>query len=82
MNATPPKSVAYCVNTNLLIEFVALQNFPWKEFDQNVDLVRIIVPTKVGEELDEHISKSGRLRRRAIGFGQLARRMEESEDGV
>ncbi|WP_027992022.1 PIN domain-containing protein [Sinorhizobium meliloti] len=82
MNTAPTTSVTYCVDTNLLVEFIALGNIPWKKLAPTADLVRIIVPTKVGEEMDEHKNKSGRLRRRAIEFGQLSRRMEDSEDGV
>lgn len=82
MNTTPPNSVTYCVDTNLLIEFVALELIPWKTLAPTADTVRVIVPTKVGEEMDEHKNKSGRLRRRAIEFSQLSRRMEDSGDGV
>lgn len=82
MNTPAPKNAAYCVDTNLLIEFVALENIPWRTLVSNVEWVRVIVPTKVGEEMDEHKNKSGRLRRRAIEFSQLSRRMEESENGV
>ena len=82
MNTLPPRSSAYCVDTNLLVEFIALENIPWKTLTPDVELVRVIVPTKVGEEMDEHKNKSGRLRRRAIEFSRLSRRMEESEDGA
>jgi len=82
MSTTPPNSVVYCVDTNLLIEFVALERIPWKMLAPAAELVRVIVPTKVGEEMDEHKNKGGRLRRRAIEFSQLSRRIEDSEDGV
>jgi hypothetical protein len=62
-NSTEP-GTSPCVDTNLLIEFVALENIPWKTLAPTVELVRVIVPTKVGEEMDEHKNKTGRLRRK------------------
>ena len=82
MNLDSVKSVAFCVDTNLLVEFVALADIPWKFLLPTIELLRLIVPTKVGEEMDEHKNKSGRLRRRAIEFGQISRRIEDSKDGV
>lgn len=82
MNEIPLNSTTFCVDTNLLIEFIALDRLPWKTLAPAAELVRVIVPTKVGEEMDRHKSKSGRLRRRAIEFSQLARRMEDSADGI
>jgi hypothetical protein len=76
------QTVTYCVDTNLLVEFISLETIPWHDLVPDAEGIRIIVPTKVGEEMDEHKNKSGRLRRRAIEFSQLSRRMEDSQDGV
>jgi hypothetical protein len=82
MNTETRKSFAYCIDTNLLVEFVTLEDIPWKTLEPTAEVVRIIVPTKVGEEMDDHKKKSGRLRRRATEFSQLSRRIEDSNDGV
>lgn len=82
MSTTYSNVAILCVDTNLLVEFVSLEKIPWLELVPTADWVRIVVPTKVGEEMDGHKSKGGRLRRRAIDFGQLARRIEDSKDGV
>lgn len=74
--------VSFCVDTNLLVEFTSFDAIPWRDLALNAEHIRIIVPTKVGEEMDEHKNKSGKLRRRAIEFSQLARQMEDSPDGV
>ena len=81
MTSSAPNVLTLCVDTNLLVEFVSLVDIPWRTLDAAVDVVRIIVPTKVGQEMDSHKTKSGRLRRRAIEFSQTSQRMESSPDG-
>lgn len=82
MPTQPSETVVYCVDTNILLEFVALEDIPWRTLAPGAELVRVIIPTKVGEEMDAHKRKTGRLHRRAIQFNQLARRMEEQPDGI
>jgi hypothetical protein len=72
--------VTFCVDTNLLVEFMPLEQIPWAELVPNARTVRIIVPTRVAEEMDAHKKKSGRLRRRGIEFSNRARRIEDSAD--
>jgi len=73
--------VTFCVDINLLVEFLPLEQIPWPELAPNARTVRIIVPTRVGEEMDAHKKKSGRLRRRGIEFGNRARKIEDSAEG-
>jgi hypothetical protein len=73
--------LTFCIDTNILVELKVLDQIPWREIAANATDIRIIVPTKVGEELDDHKTKSGRLRRRGIEFAQLARRIENSAGG-
>ena len=70
--------VAFCVDTNILIEFGALGELPWAELAPAASGIRIIVPTKVSAEMDGHKSSSGRLRKRAVDFSRLATRLERN----
>ncbi len=72
--------VVFCLDTNILVEFRSLAELPWKELAPNATSIRLIVPTKVGTEMDQHKFSSGRLRKRAADFAELARRIEDSED--
>ncbi|KFL29473.1 hypothetical protein JP75_21230 [Devosia riboflavina] len=71
--------VAFCVDTNILIEFRALGELPWAELVPGASAVRIIVPTKVSAEMDSHKSSSGRLRKRAADFSRLTARLESND---
>jgi hypothetical protein len=72
--------VVFCLDTNILIEFRSPADLPWKELAPNATSIRLIVPTKVGIEMDQHKFSSGRLRKRAADFAELARRIEDSGD--
>jgi hypothetical protein len=72
--------VVFCLDTNILVEFRSPAELPWKELAPNATTIRLIVPTKVGTEMDQHKFSSGRLRKRAAEFAELARRIEDSED--
>ncbi|SIT56164.1 hypothetical protein BQ8794_260020 [Mesorhizobium prunaredense] len=72
------EQVTFCVDTNILIEFQALASLPWHELAPAATSIRIIVPTKVGAEMDEHKFSSGRLRKRAAEFSDLVRRLEQN----
>jgi hypothetical protein len=72
--------VAFCVDTNVFVEFEPLDQIPWRQLAPNATAIHIIVVTKVGEEMDEHKRKTGRLRRRALEFAQIARSIEESTE--
>ena len=73
--------VTFCVDTNLLVEFQALESLQWRQLAPNATEIRVIIPTKVTEEMDEHKKKTGRLRRRGIEFSATARAIEESASG-
>jgi hypothetical protein len=73
--------VTFCVDTNILVEFKALDQIPWGEIAPNATEIRIVVPTKVGQEMDDHKNKTGRLRHRALDFLQIQRSIEESATG-
>jgi hypothetical protein len=73
--------ITFCVDTNVLVEFKPLDQIPWRQIAPNATTIHIVVVTKVGEEMDDHKKKTGRLRRRALEFAQIARRIEESTDG-
>lgn len=75
------ETVIFCVDTNILIEFKSLGSLPWREIAPAVSHVRVIVPTKVGSEMDRHKNSSGRLRKLARDFSTWAKRME-TEDGA
>lgn len=75
------EQVTFCVDTNILIEFQSLGTLPWREIAPEATSIRIIVPTKVGAEMDEHKFGSSRLRKRAAEFSGWARRMETDESG-
>jgi len=70
--------VTFIVDTNILIEFKSLEQIPWRELAPNADVIAIIVPTKVCEEMDAHKKKSGRLKRQGITFSKMLRRIEEA----
>lgn len=72
-------NVAFCVDTNILIEFRALGDLPWAELVPAASAVRIIVPTKVSAEMDGHKFSSGRLRKRAADFSRLTARLESND---
>ena len=63
--------VTFIVDTNILIEFKSLEQIPWRELAPNADVIAIIVPTKVCEEMDAHKKKSGRLKRQGITFSKM-----------
>lgn len=73
--------VTLCVDTNILIEFKPLDQIPWPQIAPNVTTVRIVVVDKVGKEMDGHKKKTGRLRRRALKFKQIAKQITQSTDG-
>jgi len=75
-------NVIFCVDTNILVEFKLLSQITWRELAPNATEIRIIVPTKVGEEMDANKKKTGRLRRRALEFAKIARVIEESPDDI
>jgi PIN domain len=72
--------ITFCVDTNILVEFKALDQIPWREIAPNATNIRIIVPTTVGGEMNNHKTKAGRLRRRGIEFVRLERDIENSAD--
>jgi len=75
--------VAFSLDTNILIHFHKLELAPWREIAPNANRVRIIVPSKTGEEMDRHKDEgSGRAKRRAIEFQKTIRLMENSSDRV
>lgn len=76
------EQVTFCVDTNILIEFQSLATLPWHEIAPFATSVRVVVPTKVGSEMDNHKSSSGRLRKRAAEFSGWARKIEIEPDGV
>jgi hypothetical protein len=71
--------VTFCVDTNILVEFRALGELPWHELAPSASHVRIIVPTKVGKEMDAHKQSAGRLRKRAADFASLVARLERND---
>lgn len=72
------RTVTFCVDTNVLVEFLSLAHLPWRELAPHADQVQIVVPSKVAEEMDAHKKKSGRLRRVGIEFSKLSRQIEDA----
>lgn len=70
------EQVTFCVDTNILIEFQALDALGWSELAPAATEIRIIVPTTVGKEMDAHKKSSGRLRKRASEFSSLVAQLE------
>ena len=72
-------SVTFVIDTNILIEFEAIDRIDWELLCPRARSIRIVVPTTVVREMDEHKKGSGRLRRRAIEFNRLLREIEDGD---
>ena len=72
-------SVTFVIDTNILIEFEAIDRIDWELLCPRARSIGIVVPTTVVREMDEHKKGSGRLRRRAIEFNRLLREIEDGD---
>jgi hypothetical protein len=79
--ALEANEVTIGIDTNIVFEFTKLHLIPWKEIAPNAERIRLIVPNRVGEEIDRHKNEgSGRLKRRAVEFQSIARQIEQSRN--
>ena len=73
------QSVTFVVDTNILIEFKAINQIDWELLCPRAQAVRIVVPTTVVRQIDRHKTSTGRLRRRALEFNKLLRKIEDGD---
>lgn len=75
-------SIDIIPDTNVLLEFAMLDQIEWGALFPNIENLNIIIVPKVSEEMDGHKSGKSRLRKRALWFNRLARKIEGEVDGV
>ena len=75
--AIDQESVTFVIDANILIEFEAIARIDWELLCPRATSILIVVPTTVVREMDRHKKGSGRLRRRALEFNRLLRKIED-----
>jgi len=70
--------IVFIPETNVFCEFKNPEEIPWREICPNADEIHLIVPMAVVEEMDKHKRSDGRLRRRALWFNDLMRKIEDN----
>jgi PIN domain len=79
----PPEdrvSVTIAPDTNFFVEFSSVKAVEWPQLLPKTQEIRLIILPKVGDEIDALKRRSGRVRKRAVEFGALAREMETAPD--
>ena len=73
------ENVTFVVDTNILLEFTAIDQMEWTLLCPRATSIRLVVPTTVVREMDKHKKSTGRLRRRALEFNRLLLKIEEGD---
>ena len=81
IRAIQDEHVTFVVDANILLEFKVLGQIDWALLCPRAKSIRLVVPTTVVHEMDQHKKSTGRLRRRALEFNRILSQIEDG-DGV
>lgn len=72
------ENITFVIDTNILIEFEAIAQSDWRLLCPNAKSISIVVPNTVVREMDKHKkSNNNRIRKRALDFNKLLKKIED-----